>query len=360
MVGRDSELDTLAQRWKLAQDGTGQVVTVLGEAGIGKSRLIKAFLENISAEPHGVQWFLTGPRFQNTALYPVIRQLEHLTGIQLKDSPADKFYKLQLVVANSAAKAQTGLPYLAALLSIPPEAGYDIIRDIPEMQRQRTLDALKTFIDGLASEKPLILVWEDLHWADRSTLDFLEQLVRAIVSLPVLLLTTGRPEFSPPWSDGEHTLTISLPRLLPQEAAQIVSYLANDKLLPSSAREQILSRSDGIPLFVEELTKAVVETDAGQADLAHPLAKPSSPVRVPSTLHDSLMARLDRLATGKEVAQLASAIGREFSYDLLAAVHGTPGAELINALTRLIDADLIHARGTPPNCSYVFKHALIQ
>ena len=360
MVGRASELNALEQRWRLAQGGTGQVVMLVGEAGIGKSRLIKAFLENISTERHGVLRFFTGPRFQNTALYPVIRQLEQLAGIQVKDSSSEKFQKLQTLMTDSASKAKTGLPYLAALLSIPPEAGYNIIRDIPEMQKQRTLDALKTFLDGFAAEKPLVLVWEDLHWADRTSLDFLEQLVGAIGSLPVLLLATSRPEFSPPWAEGIQTLTITLQRLQPEDAARIVSYLADDKLLPSSARDQILTRSDGIPLFVEELTKAVVETYAVPTDPTHPLAKRSSPVRVPSTLHDSLMARLDRLAAGKEVAQLASAIGREFSYDLLAAVYGTPGAELINALTRLLDADLIHARGTPPNCSYIFKHALIQ
>jgi predicted ATPase/class 3 adenylate cyclase len=360
LVGRVTELDTLAQRWELAKIGSGQVVTLIGEPGIGKSRLIRAFLESITRGHHHVLRFFTSPRFQNTALYPVIQQLQQLTGIHLRDAPGEKFSKLEMVVANSGAKAKASLPYLAALLSIPPEAGYNVIRDIPEMQKQRTLDALKTFIDGLAIDKPLILVWEDLHWADRTTLDFLEQLVGAIGRLPVLLLATGRLEFSPPWSENAHTLKITLPRLHPQEAAKIVSYLADDKMIPASTREQILSRSDGIPLFIEELTKAVVETDAVQADPTQSLGKRSSPMRVPSTLHDSLMARLDRLATGKEVALLASAIGREFSYDLLAAVHGTPGAELVNALSRLIDADLIHARGTPPNSSYAFKHALIQ
>jgi predicted ATPase/class 3 adenylate cyclase len=355
MVGRARELETLAQRWKLAQDRKGQVVTLIGEAGIGKSRLIKAFLEAEDIPEKRVHWFSTGPRFQNTALYPVIRQLEQLAGIRLKDSSREKFQKLEMLVTQPGSKAKDGLPYLAALLSIPSEAGYDMIRDIPEMQKQRTLDALKTLIEGLANEKPLVLAWEDLHWADRTSLDFLKHLVRAIGSCPILLLATARPEFLPPWANGVQTLTMTLSRLQPEHAREIVSNLVGNKL-PSTTRDEIVNRSDGIPLFLEELAKAVVETDAGQGDSAQPISRR----RVPTTLKDSLMARLDRLATAKEVAQAASAIGREFQYNLLSSVYGTPDTELDHALDRLVDADLIHAIGIRPNCSYVFKHALIQ
>jgi predicted ATPase/class 3 adenylate cyclase len=363
MVGRRSELNALAQRWKLAQNGAGQIVTLLGEAGIGKSRLIKAFLEqqNISADRDEVLWFSTGPHFQNTALYPVIQELEHMAGVELKDAPKEKFDKIQTLVANSAPKARTGLPYLAALLSIPPEAGYDIIQDIPEMQKQRTLDALKTFIDGLGSEKPRVLVWEDLHWADRTSLDFLEQLVPALASLPIFLVATCRPdEFTPPWSESGHTSTLTLARLLSSDAEAIVNQITGQNPLPSSTLKAILDRGDGIPLFLEELTKAVLETNVGLLDTNPLLAKSSLANRGPSALRDSLMARLDRLATGKEVAQAASAIGREFPYSLLTAVYGMSGTELDSALDRLVQADIIHALGTRPNCSYIFKHALIQ
>ena len=363
LVDREVEFPALLDSWRLARAGQGQVVTLTGDPGLGKSRLVKALGDRIASQQQIVLRYYCSERFQNTALYPVIQHLQHAAGLA-EDDPAEvKLAKLErlLLLGAAPSDAASQLPYIATLLSIPIGSRYSPIADSPERQREQTQRALEAQVLNLAREQPVLIVFEDLHWVDPTTLGLLDRFVRKIAEAPVMTLVTSRPEFTAPWSDLAYAKTVELSLLERPDRSSIVSFYVGGKALPSEILEHILQKSDGIPLFVEELTKAMTESGLlqEQAD-RYVLTGPMRGVAVPSTLHDSLLARLDRLAAVKEVAQVGATIGREFSHAMLSALMPLRSDELQATLTRLIDGDLIQSRGTPPDATYTFKHALIQ
>jgi class 3 adenylate cyclase len=363
LVDRVIESSALRDSWAQARAGNGRVVTLLGEAGLGKSRLSEVLREAVVGESQFVMRYYCSTRFQNTAFYPVIRQLHRAAQLADDDTEEAKLAKLELLLQRARPASELGptLPYIAALLSIPIDERYTAIADSPERQREQTLLALEEQVLGLAKSQPVLLIFEDLHWVDPSTLSLLDQLVRKIGQVPVMVLCTGRPEFVPPWSDLPHAQVVELSLLERKDRSSIVEHHAGGKPLPPEILEHILQKSDGNPLYVEELTKATMESGLMlEQDGRYVLTGPMRTLAVPSTLHDSLLARLDRLSVAKEVAQAGAAIGREFAHNLLAALLPLEPAELQATLDRLADAGLIHRRGTPTDTVYSFKHALIQ
>lgn len=363
LVGRDDEYAELAHHWQNACQGHGQVVTVVGEPGIGKSRLSAALQQKVRQEGHLLLRYFCSPRFQYTALYPVIQHIRSTLRLETDDTDATALGKLEafLMRATPGAALVSTLPYVAAMLSIPTDARYPQISDSPERQREQTLRVLKEHVLHLARDNPVLLVFEDLHWVDATTLQLFEQLVRDITTAPILVLATARTEFTPPWTILAHGHLLKLDRLDRSSRAAIIQNQTGGKVLPPQILQHILDKSDGIPLFVEELTKATMESGLllEQAD-QYALNGPMPTNAVPSTLHDSLLARLDRLSVVKEVVQVGAAIGREFSYDMLTTLLPVAPAELQATLSRLIDAELVQQRGKPPDATYTFRHALIQ
>ena len=361
LVGREHELKLLLDRWELAKGSEGQVVLVAGEAGIGKSRLIRALRQELSGEPHVALSHFCSPYHTNSALHPIITRLERAAGFAPDDGPKAKLAKLEALLGQVTKQLDEALPLLAALLNIPAGDRYPALNLSPQRQKQRTLEVLIEQLAGLARDRPVLELYEDAHWIDPSTLELVELLVERVRSLPVLAVLTYRPEFSPPWAGFAHVSQLSLNRLGQRQGAAMVAEVAGGKALPDEVLDQIVAKTDGVPLFVEELTKAVLEsgllTDAGDH---YVLAGPLAPLALPTTLQDSLMARLDRLAPVKEVAQIGAVIGREFSHDLLAAVSPLADANLDSALHQLVASELIFRRGTPPTATYSFKHALVQ
>jgi class 3 adenylate cyclase len=360
LVGRDLELGLLLDRWRLARGGEGQVVLLCGEPGIGKSRIMLALRERLRAEPRTSVRYNCSPFYRNSALYPAIEQLTRAAGFALGDDAPTRLAKLEALAAQ-AANPDEVLPYLIDLLGLPPDARHALPPLTPQERKARTLRALLAQLEGLARRSPVLLVLEDAHWCDPTTLELFDRVVERVASLPVLLVVTFRPEFGPPWAGHAHVTSLALSRLGRAEAGAIADEVAGGRELPADLLDTIVARTDGVPLFVEELTKAVLE-----AGLLRPegdryvLRGPLPPLAIPATLQDSLMARLDRLAPVKEVAQTAAVIGREFSHALLAAVAGLDERQLADALDRLIAAELIFRRGAPTEPLYVFKHALVQ
>ena len=363
LVDRVVELPALHENWRQTRRGNGRVVTLRGEPGLGKSRLSEALRQAVADEPLYVLRYYCSTRFQNTAFYPVIRQLHHAAKLADDDSGEAKLAQLESLLQRDMSQDElsAALPYLAALLSIPTGERYAPIADSPERQREQTLRVLEAQVLNLARQQPVLMIFEDLHWVDPSTLGLLDQVVRKIAELPVMVLATGRPDFEPPWADLPYAQTIELSLLEREDRSAIVRHHAGGKSFPAEILEHILQRSDGNPLYVEELTKATMESGMllEEAD-RYVLVSPMRTLAVPSTLHDSLLARLDRLSVVKEVVQAGAAIGREFSYDMLASLVNLPTAELQETLGRLTEAGLIHRRGAPADQMYVFKHALIQ
>jgi class 3 adenylate cyclase/predicted ATPase len=361
LVGREHELAMLLERWARARAGEGQVVLIAGEAGIGKSRLLRALRDQLRGEPHVAVSHFCSPYHTNSALYPIIAQLERAAGFTPDDAPEAKLAKLGVLLGQATDRLDEALPLLAALLGIPSDGHFPALNLSPQRQKQRTLEALIAQLAGLARARPVLELHEDLHWVDPSTLELLDLLVERVRQLPLLVLITFRPEFQPPWTGHAHVTMLTMGRLGRRQGADLVARVTGDNPLPAEVAEQIVARTDGVPLFVEELTKAVLESgllrDAGDR---YELSGPLPPLAIPTTLHDSLMARLDRLARVKEVAQSAAAIGREFSYELLAAVSPLPESKLTEALDQLVASELVFRRGTAPEATYSFKHALVQ
>ena len=355
-VGRAQELALLFDRWERAEEGTGQVVLVSGEAGIGKSRLMAVLRERIAGEHHLWLECRCSPYHQNSALYPVIDLLEQVIGLAPGRSPGEALEGLESALARYAAAAVDAVPLLASLLAIPFEDRYTLPSMTPQRQKQLTLEVLLGVFLALTEERPVVLLMEDLHWVDPSTLELLTLLVDQQATSPALALFTHRPEFDPPWPERTHITHLTLSRLKRSEVKALVAAIAPGGEAASEVLQQVVAKSDGIPLFAEELTKMVVEGDLleGDARLA------AADLAIPSTLQDLLMARLDRLAAEKQVAQLAACIGRSFSYELLSEVSPFSEETLQAALDRLMDAELVYARGLPPRATYLFKHALIQ
>jgi class 3 adenylate cyclase len=361
LVGREHELGILLERWAWAKDGDGQVVLLSGEPGIGKSRLIRALCERLGDEPYTPLSHSCSPYHTNSALHPVIGLLERAARFDRDEPPEAQLARLEAVLSRASDRLDEAMPLLAALLGVPTGGRYPALALTPEVRKRRTLRALLDQLAGLAARLPVLALYEDVHWVDPSTLELLGLVLERIRRLPVLVLITFRPEFQPPWTGQAHVTTLAMSRLGRRQGSALVAWVTGEKRLPAELVEQIVARTDGVPLFVEELTKTVLESgllrDAGDR---YELAGPLPPLAIPATLHDSLMARLDRLPPVKEVAQIGAVIGREFSHQLLAAVAPLSANQLGDVLEQLVTAELVFRHGTPPDASYSFKHALVQ
>jgi DNA-binding SARP family transcriptional activator/tetratricopeptide (TPR) repeat protein len=360
-VGREDELELLLDRWQSAKAFPGRFVLIEGEAGIGKSRLARAFQERISGEPHHCLNFQCSPFHANSPLYPLGRHIELVAGLSAKDTPDEKLAKLERMLTDLGSRSQDPVLYLASLLSIPLNDRYGPVRLNPAQLRRKILATLLAHVENLALRNPVMMIFEDTHWADASTLEFLSLLVERIRQLPVLVLVTCRPGLDVPWSSLDHVGTLSLRRLDDKYVRSIIREVSRDRHLPSEVTTEIVRKADGVPLFVEELVKTVFESGVSVAG-GEP-SKPDVPLwrpTIPASLRDSLMARLDQLASAKEIAQTGAVIGREFSQKLLASVAGIPNQQLEDGLISLAESGLINAGGSSTERSYAFKHALIQ
>jgi class 3 adenylate cyclase/predicted ATPase len=360
LVGRDEEIDLLLRRWARTKAGDGQVVLISGEPGIGKSRLTAALQERLQAEPLIRLRYFCSPYRQDSALFPFIDQLGRASGFARDDPPAARLEKLVALLAL-ATPPDEDLAFIADLLSLPTAGRHPLPNLSPQRKKERTLEALIRQIEGLARTQPVIMVFEDAHWIDPTSRELLDLTVERVRSLPVLLIITFRPEFQPPWTGQPQVTMLALNRLDRRDRTALVEQIAGGKALPADVIDQIVDRTDGVPLFVEELTKSVLESGLLREEAErYVLDGALPPFAIPTSLHDSLMSRLDRLASMRLVAQTGAAIGREFSYALLRAVSRLPEDELKIALGRLVASELVSQRGTPPDAVYTFKHALVQ
>jgi class 3 adenylate cyclase/predicted ATPase len=357
LVGREEESELLDRRWARAKTGEGQAVLVSGEAGIGKSRLTAALLERITTEPHTRLRYFCSPQHTDSALYPIIGQMERAAGFVHHDKSQMRLDKLDTLLQQTTSKQDVAL--FAEMLSVPNDGRYPALELPPPQRRQRTLQALISQVESLTRHSPVLMILEDAHWADPTSLELFGRAVDRIRTLRVLLIVTFRPEFDPPWVGQSHVTSIMINRLTQSDVGTMIDRVVGNKSLPSNIRQDIIERTDGIPLFVEEMTKAVLEAESEGAARHAVAAAPSPTLAVPPSLHASLMARLDRLGPAKELAQIGASIGREFSHALLAAVARKPEAELASALDRLMEADLLFRHGLPPHATYLFKHALV-
>jgi TOMM system kinase/cyclase fusion protein len=363
LVGREPEVTLLRERWAQVKDGSGQVVLLSGEAGIGKSRLAQVLAAQVASEP---QAWLTpcqcSPYYQNTALYPLIDLLERVVlRFEREESPQQRLSKLEGFLVQYGLPLAEAVPLFAAFLSLPLALDYAPLPLSAEQQRQKTLHTILTILLRIAAQQPLLLIMEDLHWVDPSTLEFLSLLVDQGPTARILALLTFRPGFNPPWTGRSHLTQVTLNRLPRRQAAEMTGRVAGDKALPAEVVEQVVAKTDGVPLFVEELTKMVLESGLLQErEERYELSGPLPRLAIPTTLHDSLMARLDRLATVKAMAQLGATLGREFAYELLQAVSAWDEGTLQQGLQQLVATEFLYQQGVPPQATYRFKHALIQ
>ena len=324
LVGREEELELLLRRWSKAKTGEGQVVLLSGEAGIGKSRLTAALLERLASEPHTRLRYFCSPQHTDSALYPVIGQMERAAGFAHDDTAQAKLDKLDAVLAQTSTSMQDAALF-AEMLSLPNDGRYPALDLTPEQRRQRTLEALISQVEALTHSSPVLMIFEDAHWTDPTSLEVFGRVVDRVRSLRVLLIVTFRPDFDPPWVGRPYVTFLAINRLGEREILAMIEGVIGNKPLPANIRQDIIERTDGIPLFVEEMTKAVLEAESQGAVEHLAAAVPSSALAVPASLQASLMARLDRLGPAKEVAQIGAAIGREFSHALLAAVVAQAG-----------------------------------
>jgi class 3 adenylate cyclase/predicted ATPase len=358
LVDRQEEIELLLRRWAQARAGEGRVILFSGEAGIGKSRLTVALRDSIDADSFIDLQYFCSPHHRDSALYPIINLLERMAGFDREDTAGLKLDKLEALMAETAA-SEEDIALLADLLLLPT-GRYAKIEHNPRRRKDETFEALQQQITVLAQKKPILISFEDLHWIDPTTQEFLDLLIRRIDNLPCLLIATFRPDFIPSWADQPHVTMLNLNRLTRSDSEALVRQLAAKALsLPGDLIGEIVERGDGVPLFLEEVTKTVV--DAGPAQKQGPATTSRPPLSVPATLHASLMARLDRIGpAAKEIAQIGAAIGREFSYELTALVAERPEREINETLGRLVDAGLLFRRGEPPRSTFMFKHGLLQ
>jgi class 3 adenylate cyclase/predicted ATPase len=359
LVGREEETELLLRRWSRAKTGEGQVVLISGEAGIGKSRLTAALLDCVAAEPHTRLRYFCSPQHTDSALYPIIGQIERAAGLAHDDTSQARLDKLDAVLAQTATSIED-VALFAEMLSLANDGRYPALELTSQQRRQRTFEALISQLEVLTRQSPVLMILEDVHWTDPTSLEAFGRVVDAIQTFRALLIVTFRPEFDPPWIGRSHVTAMTLNRLTHRQVGAMIEGVIGNKLLPGDIRQDIIERTDGIPLFVEEMTKAVLEIESEGAAQRMVAAVPSPAVAVPATLHASLMARLDRLGPAKEVAQIGAVIGREFPHELLASVVRKSDAELGLALDRLVQAGLLFRQGVPPHATYLFKHALVQ
>ena len=358
LVGRDEEMELLLRRWAQAKAGNGRVVLISAEPGVGKSRLAEALAERIAGEPHIRLRYFCSPHHQDSALYPVIAQMERAAGFAHADGPAARLAKLQALLAATAPPMED-VALIAELHSLPSADLAPPLDVTPQRKKDKTFEALLRQVEGLSRQQPVLMMFDDLHWIDPSSRELLDRVIERVADWPVLLLAMFRPEFQPPWTGQPHVTMLTLARLDRRDTAAMVANVAGNAALPPEIVEEIAERTDGVPLFVEELTKAVLE--AGAQAPAALSAVPHPALSVPATLHASLMARLDRLGSAaKDVAQTGAAIGREFGYGLMASVTDLSGAATKRGPRSADESRPVVSPWQPPQASYIFKHALVQ
>jgi class 3 adenylate cyclase len=350
MIGRDEELDLLVRRWRQAKSGEGRMVLVSGEPGIGKSRLIVELEQCIAAEPHVSLRYFCSPHYRDSPLHPIIARWEQAADFVRGDGSNEKLRKLEVMLLPDGTSAKD-LALIADLLAVPTDERYPKLEYSPQRKKQKLFEALHRRLAGLARTNPALLLFEDAHWADPSTLELLETTLDRLAELPVLLVVSFRPEFTAPWIGRAGVSLIALSRLDRRESAALAARVTLAHVLPAALLDRIVAQTDGVPLFIEELTKAVQETAVQPGGTA---------LAVPDTLQASLMARLDRLPAAKTVAQIGAVIGRSFSYELIAALPELPELALREGLGQLVGSGLAFERGVPPDATYTFKHALVQ
>ncbi|MGI9355600.1 MAG: adenylate/guanylate cyclase domain-containing protein [Rhizobiaceae bacterium] len=361
LIGREQEIGLLLQRWSLATGGEGQVVQLLGEPGIGKSHVVQALRQRVSQEQHTRFRFHCSPYHTNSALYPIIDQLTRAAKFERTDSPDKLLDKLEQLLARPDRDSTKDVPAIAALLSVPTGDRYSPLDLSPQRQKSLVFEVLIGQLESIVAENPVLTILEDIQWIDPTSLEYFDAIVQRTEHLPMFLVTTCRPGTAARWTRYPHVALLTLNRLGRTDALTIINDLTGGRGLPEEVLEHILLRTDGVPLFVEELTKVVLESDMLSADNGQlTLCGPLPPVAIPATLQDSLMARLDRLAPVKEVAQIGAVIGRSFSFELIAAVAGMQENKLTESLDQLVDSELVFRRGVAPNATYTFKHALVQ
>ena len=361
LVGREEEIALLLKRWEQAADGEGQVLLLSGEAGVGKSRIVRGFRERLEAEPHSRILYYGSAYHQNSAFYPVIDQLERALRFTGEDDPEEKLAKLERLLDDLGLPVAEHLPLHAGLISLSTGDRFPLHEMAPQARKQITVEAVAAVYEAMAGQQPVLMVVEDAHWIDPSTLELLSLLIERLRAARLLLLVTFRPEFEAPWADHAHVTAHTLNRLGRKDATAMIAGVTGGKALPDEVLDQIVAKTDGVPLYVEEITKTVLESGVLEETAeGYVLTGPLPPLAIPASLQDSLMARLDRLAPVKEVAQLAAVLGRMFKHDLLAAVTPLDGAALEEALEQLVGAGLVYRRGLAPDALYEFKHALVQ
>ncbi|HXF16080.1 MAG TPA: AAA family ATPase [Burkholderiales bacterium] len=361
MVGREQEIALLRDRWKLSRTGQGQVVLVQGEPGIGKSRMLTAFRQQLGENIEIALHYQCSPYHINSALYPIANHLERALDFQRDDTAAQKVNKIEQRLILELGHSRTDCHLLALALSITGDDRYGVLDMSPQRRKEEIIALLVNIVAAIARKQATVLLFEDAHWADPSTLEVLNALIDSANKIPLLVLITYRPEFAPAWMDVPHVTRIGLRRLSRVQGAGIVLRVAEDKPLPAELVSHIVDKTDGVPLFLEELTKSVLESDLLiEVDERYEYSGTHSELAIPATLRDSLAARLDRLIPLKEIAQVGAVLGREFSYELARAVSRMSEAQFHEALDKLTESELVSRRGTPPEATYTFKHALVR
>ncbi|WOH69411.1 AAA family ATPase [Bradyrhizobium sp. BWA-3-5] len=360
LFGREEEIELLLRRWRQATFDGGRMVTLTGEPGIGKSHIALALNERIQGESHITLRYFCSEHHTHSALFPFINQLERAAEFERGDSPQERRSKLDALLAQSTHNPEH-LAVLASLLALPVDDHYRLRDVTPQKRKEKTFAALLAQLDGLAAQQPVLLIFEDVHWIDPTSLELLAIAVEQVPLLRALMLITARPEFTPPWPSYPHTTTVPLTRLGRRDGAALVLRVTGGKTLPKEVMEHILAHTDGVPLFIEELTKMVLEGGLLQERYGeYVLDGPLPSFAIPTTLQASLMARLDRLSPVRDVAQISAVAGREFHYELVSAVAGLPKQRLDEALDQLVRSELVFRRGEIPNAVYTFKHALVR